>query len=365
MKIEHKIIWLMMLCLFTPQALLAEGSNNMQDKIVIAHRGASGYLPEHTLAAKALAYAMGAHYIEQDVVMTKDDQVIVLHDPFLDAVTDVSEKFPKRFRIWGGKKRWLAMDFTLSEIKTLRASEAFTLGDDGMPVAKFGDRFPIAQSNFQIATLGEEIELIQGLNKSTGRDVGIYVEIKAPWYHRLEGKDITRKTLDILKAYGYKSPEDKAYLQCFDPDELKRIKNELMPNMGMKLNLIQLIAMDEWQETRRMQGGQLVNYSYEWFFESGAMAKVAEYAQGIGPWFPMLVQEDDKGGIAASTMLNEAKRAGLAIHPYTFRKDPGHIPPFAKDFDDFMDIYYRQLDVDGVFTDFPDLAIKYLKNRTF
>ena len=95
------------------------------------------------------------------------------------------------------------------------------------------------------------------------------------------------------------------------------------------------------------------------------MAKVAEYAQGIGPWFPMLVQPDNNNGIKASVMQQEAKMAGLFIHPYTFRKDPGHIPPFAKDFNDFMAIYYDKLDVDGIFTDFPDLAVKYLKNRTF
>ncbi|MBT8448422.1 MAG: glycerophosphodiester phosphodiesterase [Gammaproteobacteria bacterium] len=365
MKIYHLLVGLILGSIFAPQQLLAEGSNTMQDKIVIAHRGASGYLPEHTLAAKAMAYAMGADYIEQDVVMTKDNQVIVLHDPFLDAVTDVADKFPKRYRIWGGKRRWLAMDFTLAEIKTLKAGEAFNLDENGQPVAKYAERFPLFKSDFQIATLAEEIELIQGLNKSTGQDTGIYVEIKSPFYHRQEGKDITRKTLDILKSYGYTHADDKAYIQCFDPDELKRIKNELMPNMGMKLKLVQLIAETDWQETKRIEDGQLVNYSYDWFFEPGAMAKVAEYAQGIGPWFPMLVEADDTAGIKPSTMLKEAKATGLIIHPFTFRKDPGQIPPFAKDFDDFLDIYYRQLDVQGVFTDFPDLAVKYLKNRTF
>ena len=142
----------------------------MQDKIVIAHRGASGYLPEHTLAAKAMAYAMGAHYIEQDVVMTRDDHVIVLHDLYLDAVTDVAERFPKRYRLWRGQKRWLAMDFTPAEIKTLKAQKVSKLTDDAGRVAIYQDRFPLGTSDFQIVTLAEEIEMIQGLNKSTGND---------------------------------------------------------------------------------------------------------------------------------------------------------------------------------------------------
>ena len=363
MQLKRSLIWLLGIFLSIP--LTAQEPKSMQDKLVIAHRGASGYLPEHTLAAKAMAHAMDAHYIEQDVVMTKDDEVVVLHDLYLDAVTDVAEKFPKRFRIWQGEKRWLVMDFTLAEVKTLRINEAAYINAQGERVAKYPERYPLVTTDFTVPTLAEEIELIQGLNKSTGRNVGIYVEMKAPWFHRLEGKDISRKTLDILKDYGYTKPEHKIFLQSFDPDELKRIKNELMPNMGMQLKLVQLIAETDWQETKRMQGGQLINYSYEWFLEPGAMIEVAKYAQGIGPWFPMLVTKDGAKGIKASLLLTEAKAAGLFVHAYTFRKDSGHIPPFAKDFDDFMEIYYAKLDVDGIFTDFPDLAIKYLKKRTF
>ena len=193
------------------------------DKIVIAHRGASGYLPEHTLESKALAYGMGADYIEQDVVMTKDNVIIVLHDPYLDRVTDVMEKFPDRYQEIDGHKRWLVMDFTLAEIRTLNATEAFKLDDAGNKQPNYPKRFPLFKSRFEIATLAEEIELIQGLNKSTGRDVGIYVEFKSPWLHQLKGRDISRTALELIKSYGYTSMQDKIYIQCFDPDETRRI----------------------------------------------------------------------------------------------------------------------------------------------
>lgn len=140
-------------------------------QIVIAHRGASGYLPEHTLEAKAMAHAQGAHYIEQDLVLTKDDVPVVLHDIHIDTVTDVVEKFPTRKRDDG---RYYALDFTLAELKTLRATERFN-AVTGKQV--YPNRFPKGQGRFEIATLAEELQLIQGLNHSTGRVAGIYPEI--------------------------------------------------------------------------------------------------------------------------------------------------------------------------------------------
>ncbi len=134
--------------------------------IVIAHRGASGYLPEHTLAAKALAYGQGADFLEQDVVLTKDDQPIVLHDIQLDAVTNVAQAFPDRARQDG---RYYAIDLTLAEIQSLRVTERMDWRTN-RPV--FPGRFPPGKSDFRVPTLAEEIELIQGLNHSTGRTWG-------------------------------------------------------------------------------------------------------------------------------------------------------------------------------------------------
>ena len=124
------------------------------EKIVIAHRGASGYLPEHTLAAKSMAYAMGATYIEQDVVMTKDDVLIVLHDITLDRTTDVSEKFPDRSR---GDGRFYAIDFTLKEIRSLSATEGFRI-QGGEKVQGYKNRFLMNTSSFGVPTLEEELE---------------------------------------------------------------------------------------------------------------------------------------------------------------------------------------------------------------
>ncbi|VTN10521.1 Glycerophosphoryl diester phosphodiesterase precursor [Raoultella terrigena] len=182
------------------------------DKIVIAHRGASGYLPEHTLPAKAMAYAQGADYLEQDLVMTKDDRLVVLHDHYLDRVTDVAEKFPQRARQDG---RFYAIDFTLAEIKNAESS-ARGLNPKTVRTSRpsrGASRWE--KADFRIHTFEEEIEFVQGLNHSTGKNIGIYPEIKAPWFHHQEGKDIATSVLQVLKKYGYTSKQDKVYLQCF------------------------------------------------------------------------------------------------------------------------------------------------------
>ncbi|QTH06424.1 glycerophosphodiester phosphodiesterase [Vibrio fluvialis] len=340
---------------------LACSASVSANPLVIAHRGASGYLPEHTLEAKALAYGMKPDYIEQDVVMTKDDQLVVLHDHYLDRVTDVAERFPGRARADG---RYYAIDFTLAEIKSLRVTEGFNIDDKGNKVAGFPDRFPMWKSTFTVPTFAEEIELIQGLNKSLGYDIGIYPEIKAPWFHRHEGKDISKAVLDVLKQYGYDSKEDKVYLQCFDANELKRIHDELLPSMKMDLNLVQLMAYTDWNETMTYQGEQAMPYSYDWMFEPGGMKKVAQYADGIGPWKPMLVDDKStKDNIIIKPLMGEAKAAGLVVHPYTFRADKGRIAPYAENFDGMLDVFYNQVKVDGLFTDFPDKAVSFLNHQ--
>jgi glycerophosphoryl diester phosphodiesterase len=135
--------------------------------LVIAHRGASGYLPEHTLEAKAYAHALGADYLEQDLVATRDDQVIVIHDIHLDRVTNVASVYPDRHRDDG---RYYARDFDLAEIKALGAGAR--RGDDG-ETATFPNRYPLSFGPFRIPTLREEIKFIQGLNRATGRVAGI------------------------------------------------------------------------------------------------------------------------------------------------------------------------------------------------
>jgi len=327
-----------------------------ESKIVIAHRGASGYLPEHTLPAKAMAYAQGSDFLEQDLVMTKDDRLVVLHDHYLDRVTDVAERYPQRARKDG---RYYAIDFTLAEIKGLNFTEGFTL-KDGKKVQTFPQRFPMNKSDFHIHTFEEEIEFIQGLNHSTGKNVGIYTEIKAPWFHRQEGKDISAKVLDVLKQYGYSSKSDNVYLQCFDYNELKRIKTELEPQRNMNLKLVQLITETDAKETQELQNGRWVNYSYDWMLQPGAMKTLARFVDGIGPDYHMLIASGStRVHVRLTEMVKEAHQNKLVVHPYTVRADS--LPDWVDNVDQLYDVLYNQAGVDGLFTDFPDKAVHFLQ----
>jgi glycerophosphoryl diester phosphodiesterase len=158
--------------------LLMAAAAGAGEPIVIAHRGASGYLPEHTLEAVAAAHAQGADYIEQDVVLSKDLVPVVLHDVEVDAVTDVARKFADRKRPDG---RYYAIDFTLAELKALEVNERVDVRS-GRPAIP--GRFPLGKGTFRIPTLDEELDLIAGMNASTGRRAGVYLEIKSPSWHR-------------------------------------------------------------------------------------------------------------------------------------------------------------------------------------
>lgn len=315
----------------------------ISETLVIAHRGASGYLPEHTIAAKAMAYAQGADYIEQDLVMTKDDKVIVLHDHHLDTVTNVSEVFPGRARDDG---RYYVIDFTLAEIRQLAVSERFAEQASGK-VAVFDERFPLQKSSFRINTFEEEIELIQGLNQSTGRNVGIYPEIKSPAFHRSEDKDLSAAVLGILFEYGYRTKQDAVFLQCFDPMELQRIHAELMPRAGVDLSLVQLIGADP---------------QFEPLLTAEGLAQVATIADGIGPSMFLIVEEDSlSSDLRVTDLVERAHALGMVVHPYTFRRD--QLPGFAGDFDELMKLFVVDIGVDGVFTDFPDLSREFLESE--
>jgi glycerophosphoryl diester phosphodiesterase len=315
-------------------------------KLVIAHRGASGYLPEHTLAAKVMAYAQGADYIEQDLVMTSDDEVVVLHDRHLDAVTNVRDLFPGRSRDDG---KFYVIDFTLDEIRTLSVVERFE-SKDGAVKPIFENRFPLGKSSFRVHTLAEEIELIQGLNVSTGKTVGIYPEIKIPAFHRSEGKDIAAATLSVLKHFGYEQKTDEIFFQCFDSSELLRVHDELMPELNMDLRLVQLMGTGE---------------EYRWMLSEDGMQRISAYADAVGPSAFLLISPDSTATAVKLTRFVEfAHSAGLQVHPYTFRREANQIPPFAKDYNDFLRIFFEQAGVDGVFTDFPDLTVEFLESET-
>ena len=306
--------------------------------VVIAHRGASGYLPEHTLAGKVLAHAMGADFLEQDLVLTKDDVPVVMHDIQLETISDVARRFPDRKRIDG---HYYALDFTLAEIKQLQASERI---NPKTGQAVFPNRFPVGRSSFQIPTLEEELQLIQGLNKTSGRVAGIYPEIKQPGWHRKQGHDISRIVLPILRRYGYATKSDPCWVQCFEPDEVKRIRTEL----GWEGRLVLLL-----------QGGAKNSDGSEaerWFTPAG-LAELATFADGIGPSLGGIVSGTSKASRKVTGLVKNAHAARLVVHPYTLRAD--ELPKFAVSMDDALEALFTEAGIDGLFTDFPDLVVKW------
>ena len=295
--------------------------------LVIAHRGASGYLPEHTLAAKAAAFAMGADYIEQDVVLSKDDVPIVLHDIHLESVTNVAELFPQRCR---ADKRYYAIDFTLAEIRQLSVHER-TDRRTGEPA--FPRRFPVGKSAFSIPTLAEEIEMIQGMNRASGRTVGIYPELKQPEFHRKEGRDLATTVLKLLKRYGYSKPTDPCFLQCFDRAEVRRVRRDL----GCRLRVVQLTRHEKLSDAD--------------------LRDIAQVAEGLGPSLAQVI-DFDAAPPQITDLVRRAHAAGLDVHPWTLRAD--QVPKQVENFAALHALLLRAK-VDGGFSDFPDQTLRLWK----
>ncbi|MDG2412342.1 MAG: glycerophosphodiester phosphodiesterase [Halioglobus sp.] len=312
--------------------------------IIIAHRGASGYLPEHTLAAKAVAHTMGADYMEQDVVLTRDGVAIVLHDIYLDSTTDVAQHFPQRARADG---RFYAIDFELAEIRQLRVRER--VHDDPRDgQAVYPQRFPETPHLFAVPTLREEIELLAGLDKSRDRRTGIYVEMKSPNWHREEGLDLPGTVLEVLAETGYIERPEQVYLQCFDDQTLLRLKSELTT----PIPLIQLLGDNEWGEDTRAD--------YNWLRTADGVAYIASYANGIGPHLShIFIGSDASGAPQFSELVAQAHAHDLQVHPYTFRKDD--LPEGVSDFTALLEIFVTGAGIDGMFTDFPDMALAFLE----
>lgn len=331
---------------FLPSVILAAATAFAQpltDPLVIAHRGASGYLPEHTIAAKAYAHALGAGSIEQDLVLSKDGIPIVIHDIHVDTVTDVADRFPDRKRADG---RYYVLDFTADELKQLRVTERFN-ARTGERV--FPKRFPEHQSFFQLSTFEEELQLIQGLNRSTGRVAGIYPEIKQPKWHRAQGHDISRAVLTILARYGYSIKTDRCFLQCFELPEVRRLRNEL----GWRGHLVMLIE----SKSRGDDGTD-----HDFLCTSAGLQEVAKVADGIGPAIGRMVTWPTATGAPKITSLATMARAEkLAIHPYTVRVDD--LPKNCPSSDALHSVLFKELRVDGVFTDFPDVTLMWLEQN--
>ncbi|WP_321392425.1 glycerophosphodiester phosphodiesterase family protein [Emcibacter sp.] len=293
--------------------------------VIIAHRGASGYRPEHTLASYQLAIDMGADYIEPDLVMTKDGVMVARHDRYLGTTTDVAghPEFADRKRQDSrtGRERhegedWFVEDFTLAELKTLRARQVWE------------SRSAEFDGKFEIPTFEEILQLVQKVKLETGKTVGIYPETKAPGYFKSIGLDFEEPLLAMLKKYGYDSREDKIFIQSFEPEILENLKQKT------DMKLIMLL----WPDDMKVM---VPNYDLDY---------VATFADGIGPLkFMLLDAEGNDNGL-----VKKAHELGLMVHPYTFRNDqlPKQFTTPREEYE-----YYFRMGIDGLFSDFSDTAL--------
>jgi len=304
--------------------LLASGALWAQEKVIIGHRGAAGYLPEHTLAGYAYAHALGVDYIEPDLVMTKDSVLVCLHDIYLELTTDVEEVFPDRHRRDG---RWYVADFTLAEVRELSVHERS--GSNGRPV--FPGRFPVGASRFAVPTFAETIELVKGLNETAGRSVGLYPELKRPAWHASEGLPMEETLLDVLERYGYRGAEANVYVQCFEANALKSLRSE----WGTAFRLVQLVS---------------ASGAYARMWTRAGLDEIAGYANAIGPSKTIIETNP--------AFVTWAHDRGLAVHPYTFRADD--LPAKYASLEEELSMFFFGYGVDGLFTDFPDVAARVL-----
>lgn len=304
------------------------GNIKMPYPAIIAHRGACGYLPEHTLPAVELAHTFDADYIEQDVVLTSDGVPIVLHDVTLELTTNVATLFPERHRDDG---LFYAIDFTLEEIKALNAHER----TDSLGNPVFPERYSGTEAEFKVPTLAEEIETVDRLNKASSKRTGVYIELKRPEFHEQEGVDIYQAVIDVLTTFDRLGENAETVIQCFDPETLKRFAHE----GTFKGPLVQLVLTES-----------IVNWrgDFEAMHTTSGLKEVAEYAHGIGPDVNLL--ENESGG--SSEMVVAAKKLGLFLHPYTLRADSESIP--GVNFEALHKKLFIDLEVDGAFTDFAD-----------
>jgi len=294
--------------------------------IVIAHRGASGYRPEHTLEAYRLAVEMGADYIEPDLVSTKDGVLIARHENEIGATTDVADRFPdrKRTKTIDGQSLtgWFSEDFTLAEIKTLRARE------------RLASRSHAYDGQFQVPTFDEVIALAQQLGAARGRDVGIYPETKHPTYFRNLQLPLEEPLLAALGKYGWNRRDAPVFIQSFEQENLRALRTKT------EVRLVQLVS-----------NGAMV--------AGDGLKSIAEYANGLGPEKRLLVPVNADGSLAPPTdLVSRAHAAGLLVHVWTVRIDKPFLPAGYQGRAEAEFEQLRGLGVDGVFTDFPDVAVK-------
>jgi glycerophosphoryl diester phosphodiesterase len=331
-----------------PLLLLTEGSmptpEPHRDVLVIAHRGASGYRPEHTLAAYELAIDQGADYIEPDLVMTRDGVLIARHENEIGSTTDAAERFPERraTKVIDGDTMtgWFAEDFTLAEIRSLRARERLSF------------RSKAWDGRFGVPTFEEVLLLIRRKEAESGRRIGVYPETKHPSYHRSLGLALDDTLLAVLARHGYTGREDPVFIQSFETGNLRALRARTA------IRLVQLLGAEgaPWD---LVEAGDARTYAD--LATPDGLREIARYADVIGP-HKELIQPVGPGGVllAPTSLVRDAHAAGLRVHAWTFRAE-GFYLPAAYGGDPGAELRrFADLGVDGVFTDFPDLAVRAL-----
>ena len=348
--------------------------------LVIAHRGASGALPEETLEAYARAMDLGADVVEPDLISTKDGVLIARHDPNLDFSTDVAKRpefaSRKKTTTVDGETQtgWFASDFTLAEIKTLG-----TLITDS-------ERDQSNNGKFKVITFQELIDLVKTRSAQLGRTIAVYPETKNPSYHRALGLPLEDKLIAAITAAGWNNKTSPVYVQSFEPGSLKEMKSK-----GLQAKLIQLIDADDYDlKTGKLTYAAPYDRPYDWTLSGDArlfsamvtpagLAEIKTYADGIGPWKPYIVpvkgaldaagnlrdvngdgkvNYNDASSQPPTTLIDDAHKAGLFVHAYTFRNEQRRLAfDYNKDPKAEYLQFYR-LGLDGVFSDFPDTALE-------
>lgn len=350
---------------------------NGAQPLVIGHRGASGYLPEHTLASYRKAIEMGADFIEPDLVVTKDGELVARHEPNITATTDVSTRpefaSRKKTRKVDGvaETGWFVTDFTLAELRTLRAKQANPVRDQSF------------NTQFQIPTFREILDLARTESVRVGRTIGVYPETKHPTYHVEAGLPIEPRLLKILAEYGYTRKDSPVIIQSFEVSNLKQLRKLT------DVRLVQLIDGDGVDAKGNVTLVAPFDKPYDFAVNKDprtfpdlmtpkGLAEVKTYADGIGPWKPYLlsaalvvgadgkprdlngdgkITDADRVLLPPTDVVKNAHAAGLFVHPYTFRNEaPGLVSDYKGDPKAEYRRFY-QLGVDGLFSDFPDTAV--------